>query len=183
MRGDTNVIGLGHRRDLLCLGDTTRMGDIRLGNVDTSLLLRESVLWASGGGRTHKVRSVVFSGEEPFSELSHQYRTGDQGDPLTAIGMLTLSYKSFISFGWPGRSGSSMKSGRCGSRSLASCLAMGLCRRPWKSLPVKSDPSGDAHTLTDPHPCRSPSCPLISAPSRPAHEESPAIRSTRSHSS
>ena len=27
-----------------------------------------------------------------------------------------------------------MKSGRCGSSSLASCLAMGLCTRPWKSL-------------------------------------------------
>jgi len=55
VRGDANVVRLGHGSDLLRFGDATRVGDVRLGNVDTSLL---------------EVRSEVLSGEQPLSELA-----------------------------------------------------------------------------------------------------------------
>jgi hypothetical protein len=54
MRRDANVICLCHDGDLLGLGDTSRMSDVRLSNIDTSLL---------------EVRSVVFPSEQTFSEL------------------------------------------------------------------------------------------------------------------
>ena len=53
-----------------------------------------------------------------------------------AMGMEVWLCKDVIPVMCSESKGSSMKSGWCGSRARASCLAMGLWMRPWKSMPA-----------------------------------------------
>lgn len=87
-----------------------------------------------------KVRPHILAGEESLAELDRcisQFKLNPtMPSTLTAIGMLVFRYSSFISGTWPGRSGSSMKSGLWGSKAAANCLARVLWTRPWKSRPT-----------------------------------------------
>jgi hypothetical protein len=73
---------------------------------------------------------------------------GAAGSVLTAMGIVVLLYKSLSSLICPGRRGSSIKRGRWGSSSCASCLAIPLCTLPWKSLPDQLSVGLVEHLMT-----------------------------------
>lgn len=65
-----------------------------------------------------------------------------------AIGTDVIFANCFKASGCSTSTGSSMKSGRCGSRAFASCLAIGLCNRPWKSSPASNPTALTAFSLS-----------------------------------
>lgn len=54
----------------------------------------------------------------------------------SAIGVVVNCDSALIASGCSESKGSSMKRGRWASSTFASCFAMGLCTRPWKSMPA-----------------------------------------------